>query len=116
MWRRARVLYILFLMRSFFSELKNDSATALSWQWPRWLILGARLLARQNRCQSLPYWLPWSECTMTALSGLRRHTAIISTSSASSLERVGFTDQPSTLRAKRSITTARYNQPCQVRM
>ncbi len=29
---RARVLYILFLIRSFFSELKNDSATALSRQ------------------------------------------------------------------------------------
>jgi hypothetical protein len=43
----------------FFSELKNDSATALSWQLPRRLMLGARLLARQNRCQSsLPYWLP----------------------------------------------------------
>ncbi len=43
----------------FFSELKNDSATALFQQLPRRLILGARLLARQNRCQSsLPYWLP----------------------------------------------------------
>jgi hypothetical protein len=31
---RSRVLYILFLMRSFFSELKNDSATALSRQLP----------------------------------------------------------------------------------
>lgn len=53
---RSRVLYILFLMRSFFSELKNDSATALSWQLPRRLMLGARLLARQQLCQSLlPY-------------------------------------------------------------
>ena len=43
----------------FFSELKNDSATALSQQLPRLLMLGARLLARQKRCQSsLPYWLP----------------------------------------------------------
>lgn len=101
----------------FFSELKNDSATALSQQLPRRLILGARLLARQNRCQSsLPYWLPWSECTMTSLSGLRRQTAIISASSASSRERVGFIDQPTTLRAKRSMTTARYNHPCQVRI
>ena len=40
----------------FLSELKNDSATALSQQFPRRLMLGARLLARQNRCQSsLPY-------------------------------------------------------------
>jgi hypothetical protein len=30
----------------FFSELKNDSATALSQQLPRRLMLGARLLAR----------------------------------------------------------------------
>lgn len=43
----------------FFSELKNDSATALSQQLPRLLMLGAVLLARQKRCQSsLPYWLP----------------------------------------------------------
>ena len=45
----------------------------------------------------------------------RRHTAIIRASSASSREGVGFIDQPTTLRAKRSITTARYRQPCQVR-
>jgi len=43
----------------FLSELKNDSATALSQQLPRLLVLGARLLARQKLCQSsLPYWLP----------------------------------------------------------
>ena len=85
-------------------------------QLPRRLILGARLLARQKRCQSsLPYWLPWSECTITSPSGLRRQTAIISASSASSRERVDFIDQPTTLRAKRSITTARYNHPSQVR-
>lgn len=44
----------------FFSELKNDSATVLSWQLPRWFMLGARLLARQKRCQlSKPYLLRW---------------------------------------------------------
>lgn len=32
----------------FFSELKNNSATALSWQLPRRLKLGARLLARRS--------------------------------------------------------------------
>lgn len=42
------VWYILLLMRSFFSELKNNSATALSWQLPRRLKLGARLLARRS--------------------------------------------------------------------
>lgn len=43
----------------FFSELKNDSATALSLQLPRRLMLGARLFALQKRYQSsLPYWLP----------------------------------------------------------
>lgn len=36
----------------FFSELKNDSATAFFQQLPRRLILGVRLLARQKRCQS----------------------------------------------------------------
>jgi hypothetical protein len=47
----------------FLSELKNDSATALSQQLPRRLMLGARLLARQKRCQSsLPYWLPPDRC------------------------------------------------------
>ena len=53
------VWYVLLLMRSFFSELKNNSATALSWQLPRLFMLGARLLVRQKRSQSsLPYWLP----------------------------------------------------------
>jgi hypothetical protein len=39
-----------------FRLLKNDSATALSQQFLRRLMLGCRLLARQKRCQSsLPY-------------------------------------------------------------
>ena len=42
------VWYVLLLMRSFFSELKNNSATALSWQLPRLFMLGARLLARRS--------------------------------------------------------------------
>ena len=51
--------YMRFLIRSFFSELKNDSVTALSQQLPRLLMLGVRLLTRKKRCQSsLPYWLP----------------------------------------------------------
>lgn len=33
----------------FSSELKKDLASALSRQLPGWLMLGARLLARQNR-------------------------------------------------------------------
>lgn len=49
------VWYVFFLMRSFFSELKNNSATALSWQLPRRL----KVIGPQKRCQSsLPYWLP----------------------------------------------------------
>ncbi|ESN04440.1 hypothetical protein L378_01709 [Klebsiella pneumoniae MGH 32] len=89
------VLYIRFLMRFFFSELKNDSATALSQQLPRRLILGARLLARQNLClSSLPYWLPWLLCTTTLSVGLRRQTAINNASRASSRDSVGFIDQP----------------------
>jgi hypothetical protein len=39
----SRVLYIRFLMRSFLSELKNDSATALSQQFPRRLWLRIHL-------------------------------------------------------------------------
>jgi hypothetical protein len=40
----------------FFKELKNDSATALSQQLPRLLMLGSSLLASKNRFQSsLPY-------------------------------------------------------------
>jgi hypothetical protein len=37
-----------FAVAFFFSELKNNSATALSQQLPRRLIFGARLLARQG--------------------------------------------------------------------
>lgn len=55
----------------FFSELKNDSATALSQQLPRLLMLGARLLARQKRCQSsLPYWLPRRPSKSQAVIGI----------------------------------------------
>jgi hypothetical protein len=57
----------------FFKELKNDSATALSQQLPRRLMLGSSLFASQNRFQSsLPYWLPWSEWTITSCVGLRK--------------------------------------------
>lgn len=35
---RFRILYILFLMRSFFSELKNDSATVLTLLCQEWTI------------------------------------------------------------------------------
>src|SRR6185437_12654756 len=49
---RSLFLYIRFLMRSFFKLLKNDSATALSQQLPRRLILGSSRLVRQKRRQS----------------------------------------------------------------
>lgn len=43
----------------FFQAAEKDSATALSQQLPRWLMLGFRLLAAQ-KCflSSLPYCLP----------------------------------------------------------
>nr|VXZ88221.1 Uncharacterised protein [Klebsiella pneumoniae] len=40
--------YMRFLIRSFFSELKNDSVTALSQQLPRLLMLGVRLLTGRS--------------------------------------------------------------------
>ena len=47
---------------------KNDSATALSQQLRRRLMLGSRRCERQNRSQSsLPYREPWSECTIMAV-------------------------------------------------
>jgi hypothetical protein len=48
--------------------------------------------------------------------GLRRHKAIINASITRSRAMVGFIDQPTTLRECRSMTTARYSQPCQVRL
>jgi hypothetical protein len=45
-------LYIHFLIRSFFRLLKKDSATALSQQFPRLLMLGSRPFVRQKRRQS----------------------------------------------------------------
>ena len=43
----------------FFQAAKKDSATALSQQFPRRLMLGCKLWARQNRFQSLlPYCEP----------------------------------------------------------
>lgn len=58
--------------------------------------------ALKRRHSSLPYWLPWSECTSTGTWGLRRHTAMSNASSASSLASVGFIDQPTILREYRS--------------
>ena len=52
---------------------------------------------------------------MTDWVGFLRHDAMSSASNTSSRARDGFIDQPTTLRECRSITTARYNQPCQVR-
>ncbi len=43
---------VAFFIRSFFKLLKNDSATALSQQLPRRLMLGSRLWSRQKRIQS----------------------------------------------------------------
>jgi len=50
------------LIRSRFSSWKKLSATALSWQLPRRLMLPSKLLAFRKLCQSpLLNWLPWSE-------------------------------------------------------
>jgi len=95
-------------MHSFFILLKNDSATALSQQLPRRLMLGCRQCARQKRCQSsLPYCEPWTECPVTGCVGLRRNIAISNASSTPSRASVDFIDQSMTLRECRSMTTAR---------
>ncbi|MCY1383775.1 hypothetical protein D9M69_719340 [compost metagenome] len=65
------------MIRSFFRTLKKLSATALSWQFPRRLMLGTIRCAFRNDCQSLLVnWQPWSEWTSTVFFGLRRQTAM----------------------------------------
>lgn len=64
-------------MRSRFSNWKKLSATALSWQLPRRLMLLFKLWA-VIKCWhlSLVYWEPCSEWISTSAVGLHRHTAI----------------------------------------
>lgn len=65
------------LMRSRFSRLKKLSATALSRQFPRLLILYSRLRCLRNDAHSiLVNCEPWSELISTLSVGLRRQTAI----------------------------------------
>lgn len=73
----SRVLYVRRLTLSGFSSWNTLSATALSWQLPRRLMLGSRLCWRRKICQSrLVNCEPWSECPVARLPGLRRQTAI----------------------------------------
>lgn len=61
-YRKLPVSIDSFLMRSVFRLPKKNSATALSQQFPRRLMLGSRRFARQKRCHvSLPFCVPWSE-------------------------------------------------------
>src|SRR6056297_722989 len=84
-------------MRSRFSSWKKLSATALSWQLPRRLMLGSRSCWRRNVCHSrLVNWEPWSECTVTRSIGFRRQTAIRSAWSARSVVMRDCADQPTT--------------------
>lgn len=63
-------------MRSRLSNWKKLSATALSRQFPRRLILGCKLWKARNAAHSqLANWLPCSEWTITLCLGLRRHAA-----------------------------------------
>lgn len=58
------------LILSFLNELKNDSATALSQQLPRRLMLGFRPWSRMNlRQSSLSYCDPWSEWIVKKFTG-----------------------------------------------
>jgi len=53
-------------MRSRFNRLKKLSATALSWQFPRRLMLCSRLWCFRNDAHSkLVNWLPWSELVLS---------------------------------------------------
>lgn len=64
-------------MRSSLSRLKKLSATALSWQFPRRLILCSRLWCLRNDAQlMLVNCELWSEGTRTSLLSLRRRTTI----------------------------------------
>ena len=65
----ARVVNAL-LDALFFRLEKKDSATALSQQLPRRLMLGVRPFVLQNRSQSsLPYWTDSTGRRNTGLSG-----------------------------------------------
>ncbi|MDT4889656.1 hypothetical protein FQZ97_1263860 [compost metagenome] len=100
------------MIRSFFRTLKKLSATALSWQFPRRLMLGTIRCAFRNDCQSLLVnWQPWSEWTSTPGPGLRRHAAAISACSTRSLVIVDAVAQPTIWREYKSITAARNSQP-----
>ena len=104
-------------IRSRLSNWKKLSATALSWQLPRRLMLPSRPCVLRNALKSwLVYWLPWSECTITVLDGLRRQTAINNASNTSSLVIRDCIDQPTTFLECKSTTTVRYNQPSWVRI
>ena len=104
-------------MRSVFSDAKKLSATALSWQFPRRLMLASRLLSLKNFRQSEQvYWTPWSECTKTRNFGLRRQTAINNASITKSALGLLFMLQPITFLENKSITTVRYSQPSYVLM
>ena len=86
-------------MRAFFKLLKNDSATALSQQFSRRLMLGSSLCALQKRSQSsLPYCEPWSEGMMTRCFGFLRHTAMSKASKTRARASVGCMDHSMIMR------------------
>jgi len=95
----SRVGYILRLIRSFFSPLKKLSATALSWQFPRRLMLGTMPCCFSNDSQSLLVnWLPWSEWMIRPAAGSRFHTADTSAFNTRSVVIWDCIAQPTTFR------------------
>ena len=70
---------------SFLRLLKKLSATALSQQFPRRLMLGSMLSCFSSLAKlRLLYCEPWSECSFTTVFGLRRQYAIVNASNTKS--------------------------------
>src|SRR4029077_20492797 len=106
-----RVLYVLLLMRSVFSEEKKLSIAALSHTLPDRLIEQTTPLSAISRWNcSLVYWLPRSEGCGMLLGLPRRQIAITSASVTSCAVIAALIDQPTTRREKRSMTAATKGQ------
>lgn len=115
-YRDVSVLVDVLLDPFLLRAAKGDSATALSQQLPFRLMLGLRWFDLQNRFHaSQPYCVPlirMGEGAPRVPMPLGHHDA----SSTSSRWTIALAAHPTIFRGNRFITTARYSQPCQVRM
>jgi hypothetical protein len=116
-WRR--ILKRCPCSRSTFSDPNSVSLQALSQQLPRRLIEAVMPYALSTSRKSLlAYWMPRSlwKITPACLLGWRLNHAMRSASMTMSRAHVPRSDQPTTWRLNRSITTARNSQPSSVAM